>query len=355
VDASADLVLLQLANEDGSAFTGSPALTIGDSRTVVAGQKVYTVSAPKGLSQSVSDGLLSAVRSLDGQQYLQITAPVSPGSSGGPVFNAAGEVIGVIKGLIASGENLNFAIPIDAAVRLLNAPMEALERSTELNGTATSKPSQEMFERALAAFNEKQYVLAAQLFERVLTANPTDSAAAYNAGLSYLGSNELAKATGFFARFVELAPADDDGLPFAKKWIAAYAASINEPSDATRQPPQNEPQMSLPSAVAPSSQPPPPHGSSADPSNNNHVVEPYLAASVEGLSAEQVRAVVGRHDSSHRATIEGLSQSDVTRLWGRPSLSKTDPDGVTTLYYDTADGTLMVYVFRDRASLTKPR
>jgi S1-C subfamily serine protease len=128
VDAGADLVLLQLANQDGSPVANLPELHFADSRTVATGQKIFTLSTPLGLSQTLTDGLVSAIRSFRQQQYLQISAPVSHGSSGGPVFNESGEVIGVIKGLVASGENLNFAIPIDSVVRLLSAPATVVDQ-----------------------------------------------------------------------------------------------------------------------------------------------------------------------------------------------------------------------------------
>jgi len=134
VDAAADLVLLQLADaQDGEMRTAR--LSFADSRRVAVGQRVYTVSAPEGLSQTLSDGLISALRTYEGHQFIQISAPVSHGSSGAPVFNAAGEVVGVIRGKIESGENLNFAIPIDSVVRLAGSVPATL--------AATSLPRQD--------------------------------------------------------------------------------------------------------------------------------------------------------------------------------------------------------------------
>lgn len=219
VDAGADLVLLQLANTDGSAVTDLAELHFADSRAVAAGQKVFTLSTPQGLAQTLSDGLLSAIRSVKEQQYLQISAPVSHGSSGGPVFNESGEVIGVIRGLLAGGENLNFAIPIDSVVRLLNAPAAVADQGAP--GVTAST-----FERGLAAFNEKDYAVAASLFAQEVKANPQASEAAYNAGLAYLNGGDFGTATDYFQRFLALAEPDDDGIPVAKKWIAAYAASL---------------------------------------------------------------------------------------------------------------------------------
>ncbi len=76
------------------------------------GQRVIAIGNPLGLEKTLSDGLISAVRSIDHLQILQITAPISPGSSGGPLLDEEGRVIGVVSATIREGQNLNFAIGI---------------------------------------------------------------------------------------------------------------------------------------------------------------------------------------------------------------------------------------------------
>jgi hypothetical protein len=85
---------------------------LGDSDAIQIGQHVVTVSNPSGLAGSVSDGIMSAIRQVEGMKVLQITAPISPGSSGGPLLNDAGEVIGITNGAI-EGQNLNLAVPVN--------------------------------------------------------------------------------------------------------------------------------------------------------------------------------------------------------------------------------------------------
>ena len=75
------------------------------------GEKIYAIGNPKGLSGTISEGIVSGIRNLENKELIQITAPISPGSSGGPVINNAGQVIGVAVGTLTSGQNLNFAIP----------------------------------------------------------------------------------------------------------------------------------------------------------------------------------------------------------------------------------------------------
>ncbi|MDI6880990.1 MAG: cell wall-binding repeat-containing protein [Desulfitobacteriaceae bacterium] len=97
--------------------TPAEAVTIADSSQVAAGEDVVAIGAPEGLSNTVSTGIVSsASRNVNGQEWIQITAPVSHGSSGGPVFNDRGEVIGMVTWGFAAGEaqNLNFIVPANA-------------------------------------------------------------------------------------------------------------------------------------------------------------------------------------------------------------------------------------------------
>ena len=96
--------------------SGLPTLRIGDSDQVNAGDRVIAIGNPLGfLDYTVSDGLISSIRPLDANvKLLQISAPISQGSSGGPLFNPYGEVIGVAVGVTdpeLHGQNLNFGIP----------------------------------------------------------------------------------------------------------------------------------------------------------------------------------------------------------------------------------------------------
>ncbi len=76
------------------------------------GERVVVIGSPMGLEQTVSDGIVSAIRELEGsRKVIQITAPISTGSSGSPVVNMKGDVVAVACALMANGQNLNFGIP----------------------------------------------------------------------------------------------------------------------------------------------------------------------------------------------------------------------------------------------------
>jgi S1-C subfamily serine protease len=88
--------------------TDAPYLTLGHSSGAVEGQRVLVIGNPVGLEGTVSEGIISAFRA--GRTLIQITAPISPGSSGSPVLDESGQVIGMAILVYREGQNLNFAI-----------------------------------------------------------------------------------------------------------------------------------------------------------------------------------------------------------------------------------------------------
>jgi serine protease Do len=108
IDPNHDLALLAVHSAGPL-----PSLTLGDSDVVAAGDPVLAIGNPLGvLDYTVSDGLISSVREISPDvKLLQISAPISQGSSGGPLFNSYGEVIGVSTAIFTEGQNLNFGVP----------------------------------------------------------------------------------------------------------------------------------------------------------------------------------------------------------------------------------------------------
>jgi tetratricopeptide (TPR) repeat protein len=113
VDAFNDLALLAATAE----LAAKP-LVLSDAFPA-AGTAIYTIGNPAGLERSISTGIVSGIREFKGRQLLQISSPISPGSSGGPVFNATGEVVGVAVGALETGQNLNFAVPATLVRKLI--------------------------------------------------------------------------------------------------------------------------------------------------------------------------------------------------------------------------------------------
>ena len=95
-------------------------LALGDSDKVRAGEPVVAIGHPLGLTDTVSSGLVGAVRQIEPDlSVLQVSAPIAPGSSGGPLFDDRGRVIGVATAILLGGQNLNLGVPINAVKALL--------------------------------------------------------------------------------------------------------------------------------------------------------------------------------------------------------------------------------------------
>jgi Trypsin-like peptidase domain len=114
VDKRKDIALIKIK------AVNQPFVKLGHSNTVQVGDKIYTLGNPLGVFQNtLSDGILSGVRQMDGYKLFQLSAPISHGSSGSPVFDALGDVIAIVEATVLEGQNLNFAIPIDYAAGML--------------------------------------------------------------------------------------------------------------------------------------------------------------------------------------------------------------------------------------------
>jgi hypothetical protein len=129
LESKHDLALLSLKNFD------LPRVSMRPSSALVVGERVYAVGAPRGLELTLSDGLISALRrdkpekgaqvpADDGPALIQTSVPISPGSSGGGLFDAQGRLIGITTFSAVASQNLNFAHPTEW-IEALRAPKVA--------------------------------------------------------------------------------------------------------------------------------------------------------------------------------------------------------------------------------------
>ncbi len=112
VDYSNDLIILKIN-------TNNKSLNIIPSDNLEVGEEIYAIGNPQGLEGTISQGIISGIRNIDSKKLLQITAPISPGSSGGPILNKNSEVIGIAVSTYINGQNLNFAVPSSYLIKLL--------------------------------------------------------------------------------------------------------------------------------------------------------------------------------------------------------------------------------------------
>jgi hypothetical protein len=130
--------------------------------------RAYVIGAPKGYDFSISDGLISQIRSVNGFQQYQLSCPISPGNSGGPILNNRGEVIGIASWTKADAQNVSFAIPTQEFMRLnvSQRPRTWEElaaiacstppaRTSELDQGTDIAPEDQADARSLAAFQSQ--------------------------------------------------------------------------------------------------------------------------------------------------------------------------------------------------------
>lgn len=119
VDEAGDLAILppppSARGPSGEASRPGLALSVGQPDV---GDPVWVFGSPHGLAGTMTTGLVSGLRDRDGRRWIQISAALSSGSSGGPVLDRAGRVIGIAVARLSGGQNLNFAVPAEALDRL---------------------------------------------------------------------------------------------------------------------------------------------------------------------------------------------------------------------------------------------
>ena len=220
-DVEQDLVIVQV---DLPANAGRlPTTDLGDSASVKPGDAIVVISNPLGLTLTVTDGIVSAWREprdddaeldledlspmlpLPTRRLFQISAAISPGSSGGPVFDEKAKVIGIaMAGMLFGTADLNFAVPIDDIPGMLrrDSPMDlpTFQARVERVRSDVARP---YFETAQLTFEQGDARTAMRQLKRALLLYPAYERALVLAGRIRLENGELDDAERLFLRAVE--------------------------------------------------------------------------------------------------------------------------------------------------------
>lgn len=144
IDETSDLALLGIYDAHSVPI---PSLQLNARNDVSVGETIYAFGNPEGLTGTMSPGIISAgLRKTRDRTLLQITAPISPGSSGGPVVDSRGQVIGVALGALKEGQNLNFAIPASSVRLFLNKWYKDNDPKLSIWVGVVNTPGQELLE-----------------------------------------------------------------------------------------------------------------------------------------------------------------------------------------------------------------
>ena len=200
-DRVADVVRLALA----SPVKGAKSFSLSKSLPK-QGEKVVVFGSPLGLELTVSDGIVSAIRELPGVgKIIQITAPISPGSSGSPVLNLKGEVVGVVTSYLAEGQNLNFAVASEQVLSLKSS-------SSALPGAPSSSTEDKMWKEIRAGFAYAEGGDCAKALPHFETANrlgPHVAATWFGMGFCYDTLDRDLDAVDAYKQAIRIRPDDE--------------------------------------------------------------------------------------------------------------------------------------------------
>lgn len=173
------------------------------------GEKIFVIGNPLKLEGSVSDGIVSAVRELPNiGKIIQITAPISHGNSGSPVFNLKGEVVGVVTIKVTNGQNINLAIGA-ARVRQLHAGKRRLLADLIMRDK-NGDPSETLYKTGLDSLWLGNFDNALAYFENAVNKNPARADAWVQVGYCKVKQGKNDEAIKAYQQAVLLMPESDE-------------------------------------------------------------------------------------------------------------------------------------------------
>ena len=194
-DIEKDVLVIKVSGEKLSP------IKIGNDKSLNVGQIVYAIGNPMGLENTISEGIISGLRSYnENRNLIQITASISEGSSGGAVVNEEAELIGMSTATIKEGQNLNFAIPIDDILQVINQSSSPNQEDSDFN----------WFDKGNEASDMERYDEAIQYYSLYIKKHTEDANAYYNRGLAKISIEDYKGAIQDFNRAIEYDPRQAD-------------------------------------------------------------------------------------------------------------------------------------------------
>ena len=197
VDPDHDLAELAVAG------LNAPAVTVRDSSKLAVGEKVYAIGAPEGLELTISEGLISGLRDFDKGRVIQTSAAISPGSSGGGLFDAQGRLVGITTFYLKEGQSLNFALPAEWTLALNRQPIKPVPAANQ-----DVAGFQELVWAILGdtAYKAGKYAVASKAYQEVIRLKPDLYAAWIGLGSAYYHLGQYKKAVSAFQEALRLKP-----------------------------------------------------------------------------------------------------------------------------------------------------
>ena len=172
------------------------------------GETIFVIGNPLKLEGSVSDGIVSAVREVpNSYRIIQITAPISHGNSGSPVFNLKGQVLGVVTVKVTNGQNINLAI---AAARVAELTAGTLKPLSELGGKGKGDVAESLYRSGLDSLWLGNYDNAVGYFENAANKNPKRAETWVQVGYCKVKQGKTLEAIRAYQQALQLKPEDPE-------------------------------------------------------------------------------------------------------------------------------------------------
>src|SRR5204862_1097845 len=223
VDAEADVALLKVDAPAAQVRTLSL-----DRTSPQEGESVVVIGNPFGLEGSVTNGIVSAVRDIPGfGRIIQITAPISPGSSGSPVVNMQGQVIGIATLQITGGQSVNFAIPSERISQLQIASVMSLGDLVATSGRNKRAKAVQSFRDGLSFLSKDDCEKALPYFEKAVESDNNYAEAWAQAGFCREKLGRHAEAIDASKRAVSLRASAESyfNIGLASYYLKQYRAA----------------------------------------------------------------------------------------------------------------------------------
>jgi tetratricopeptide (TPR) repeat protein len=175
-------------------------------------EQILVLGSPMGLEQTVSEGIISSIREIPSVgNFFQISAPISSGSSGSPVINLKGQVIGVATFQFLRGQNLNFAVGGESVLKLKpTGPALAISRWTFNNSLEQPKLAEELCRKGYSFSINGEDQKAIQFFQQAIEKDPNNKMAWNGLGYCHVGLNNPKAAIQAYQQAIKTDPTDDN-------------------------------------------------------------------------------------------------------------------------------------------------
>ncbi len=176
----------------------APPVVLGTAKKLKVGQRVYAIGAPEDLELTLSEGLISSLRPHEGSAYIQTSAAISLGSSGGGLFDDQGQLIGITTFYHAEGQNLNFALPVDW--------IGELPKRAQSTSAIAKKSGLVWLNRVVALEHKKNWDGMLKLSQRWVKSEPVSADAWFSLGIAHKNLKQYEQAIKAYRNALRIQP-----------------------------------------------------------------------------------------------------------------------------------------------------